>query len=89
MIRELLSEAYCSQRPGRLAERLAFAVSRVLVAYISTSDNQIFLDLAMDWRVLAFTTALAVLTTVALGWLRRCAPLGPSLLCCCSPEAGE
>ncbi len=46
---------------------LAFAVSRVLVAFISTPDSQIFLDLDMDWRVLAFTTALAVLTTVLFG----------------------
>jgi len=46
---------------------LAFATSRLLVAFISTSDNQIFLDLGMDWRVLAFTTSLAVLTTILFG----------------------
>src|SRR5208282_1516459 len=46
---------------------LAFAVSHLLVAFISTSDNHIFLDLGTDWRVLGFTTALAVLTTVSFG----------------------
>src|SRR5216683_2581512 len=46
---------------------LAFAVSRLLVAFISTPQSQIFLDLGMDWRVMAFTTGLAVLTTVSFG----------------------
>jgi predicted permease len=46
---------------------LAFAVSRMLVAFISTSQSQIFLNLGMDWRVLAFATALAALTTVFFG----------------------
>ena len=68
MIRELLSESILLAAAGAACGTfLAFAVSRVLVAYISTSDNQIFLDLAMDWRVLAFTTSLAVLTTVLFG----------------------
>jgi predicted permease len=39
----------------------------MLVAFISTPDSQIFLDLGMDWRVMAFTTGLAVLTTVFFG----------------------
>ena len=42
-------------------------MSRGLVAFISTPRNQILLDLGMDWRVLAFTTALAVLTTISFG----------------------
>jgi predicted permease len=46
---------------------LAFAISRMLVAFISTQQNPIFLDLEMDWRVLAFTTALAALTTISFG----------------------
>jgi len=39
----------------------------MLVAVISTEQNEIFLDLGMDWRVLAFTTGLAALTTVSFG----------------------
>ena len=46
---------------------MAFAISRMLVAFISTQQNQVSLDLGMDWRVLAFTTALAALTTVSFG----------------------
>jgi putative ABC transport system permease protein len=68
MIRDLLSESVLLALAGAACGLfLAFAVSRLLVAFISTSDNQIFLDLGMDWRVLAFTTALAVLTTILFG----------------------
>src|SRR6266436_4058478 len=68
MIRELLSESLLLSIAGAICGLfLAFAVSRMLVAFISTPDSQIFLDLGMDWRVMAFTTALAVLTTVFFG----------------------
>jgi putative ABC transport system permease protein len=68
MIRELLSESLLLALAGSISGLfLAFVVSRTLVAFISTQQNQIFLDLGMDWRVLAFTTALAVLTTVSFG----------------------
>jgi predicted permease len=68
MIRELLSESAILATAGAVCGVfLAFSLSRVLVAFISTADNQIFLDLGMDWRVLAFTTALAALTTILFG----------------------
>src|SRR5277367_1005617 len=68
MIRELLSESLLLAVGGAVCGLfLAFAVSRLLVTFISTADNQIFLDLGMDWRVLAFTTTLAVLTTISFG----------------------
>jgi len=68
MIRELLSESLLLATAGTICGLfLAFAISRMLVAFISTQQNQIFLDLGMDWRVLAFTTALAFLTTVSFG----------------------
>ena len=68
MVRELLSESILLAGAGSLCGLfLAFAISRMLVASISSSDSQIFLDLGMDWRVLSFTTALAVLTTVLFG----------------------
>jgi putative ABC transport system permease protein len=68
MIRELLSESLLLALAGSICGLfLAFAVSHMLVAFISTQQNQIFLDLGTDWRVLAFTTALAVLTTVSFG----------------------
>ena len=68
MIRELLSESLLLAAAGSICGLfLALAISRMLVAFISTQQNQIFLDLGMDWRVLAFTTALAALTTVSFG----------------------
>jgi len=68
MVRELLSESLLIALGGSICGLfLAFAISRMLVAFISTQQNQIFLDLGMDWRVLAFTTALAALTTVCFG----------------------
>jgi len=68
MIRELLSESFLLATAGTICGLfLAFAISRMLVAFISAQQNQIFLDLGMDWRVLAFTTGLAFLTTVSFG----------------------
>jgi putative ABC transport system permease protein len=68
MIRELLSESILLAAGGSICGLfLAYAISRMLVAFISTADSQIFLDLGMDWRVLGFATALAVLTTILFG----------------------
>src|SRR5207245_1921063 len=68
MIRDLLSESLLLAVAGTVCGLfLAFAISRMLVAFISTPQSQILLDLGMDWRLLAFTTALAVLTTVSFG----------------------
>jgi putative ABC transport system permease protein len=68
MVRELLSESLLLAAAGSVCGLfLAFAISRMLVAFISTQQNQVSLDLGMDWRVVAFTTALAALTTVSFG----------------------
>lgn len=68
IIRELLSESLLLSIAGAICGLfLAFAVSRMLVAFISTPDSQIFLDLGMDWRLMGFTTGLAALTTVFFG----------------------
>jgi predicted permease len=41
--------------------------SRALVAQLSTSTRRIVLDLSLDWRVLAFTAATMVATTILFG----------------------
>ena len=46
---------------------LASALSRSLVAFISTPNNPVFLDMPTDWRTLAFAAGLAVLTTILFG----------------------
>jgi putative ABC transport system permease protein len=43
--------------------------SRLLVRYISTDHNKLFLDLALDARVLAFTAGVAILTGLLFGVL--------------------
>ena len=68
MVRELLSESLLLAAAGSICGLfLAFAISRMLVAFISTQQNPVFLELAMDWRILAFTTGLAALTTINFG----------------------
>ena len=39
----------------------------MLVAFLSTSQNQIFVELAPDWRVLGFAAGLAILTCILFG----------------------
>lgn len=41
--------------------------SRALVAQLSTWNRRAFLDLSVDWRVLAFTAAIALATAVIFG----------------------
>ncbi|HKV62549.1 MAG TPA: ABC transporter permease [Candidatus Acidoferrum sp.] len=68
MIRELLAESFLLAVAGCAAGLfVAYAASHLLVAMISTAQNDVFLDLGMDWRILAFTAALAVLTTISFG----------------------
>jgi predicted permease len=46
---------------------LAGALSRFLVNLVSTPEDPLFVALAMDWRILAFTAGLATLTCVLFG----------------------
>lgn len=46
---------------------LAQLGTRLIVAQLSTQTNPVFLDLAPDWRVLGFTTAVTVLTALVFG----------------------
>jgi hypothetical protein len=43
--------------------------SSLLVRYISTGDNKVFLDLSLDWRILSFTAGAAVFTGILFGVL--------------------
>ena len=43
--------------------------SRLLVAQLSSTANRVYLDLSLDWRVLAFAATAAVVTTVLFGVL--------------------
>ncbi len=43
--------------------------SRLLVGQLSTALNRVYLDLSVDWRVLAFTAGVGITTTVLFGVL--------------------
>jgi putative ABC transport system permease protein len=70
LIRQLLSESALLAIAGTVCGGLLAAVlSRFLVAFMSTPDNPIFLDMPTDWRVLGFAACLAILTTILFGLL--------------------
>ena len=66
--RQLLTESLLLSSLGAaLGLALAFWGSRLLVSQLSTTTNNVFLDLAIDWRVLGFTASSAVATAVLFG----------------------
>jgi len=68
LVRLLLIEALVLAGIGA-AVGLVFATwaSPMLVAQLSTSVTRVALDLSLDWRVLAFTAAIAAATAVLFG----------------------
>ena len=68
LMRQLLTEslllAACGAGIGAL---LAQYLSEVLVSLISTERNPLFVNLDVDWRVLAFSAGAAVLTCALFG----------------------
>jgi predicted permease len=68
LIRQLLAECLLLSILGAaLGALLARSLSQLLVASISTQRDPLFVDLGTDWRVLGFTTGLAVLTCILFG----------------------
>ena len=68
LARQLLAESLVLALLGSAAG-LLFArwASRVVVASLSTPDTRVSLDMPLDWRILAATAALAVLTAIVFG----------------------
>src|SRR5262249_9737530 len=55
LVRQLLVESLVLALAGAgLGALLAQTLSRFLVSFLSASDDVVFLDLALDWRVLGF-----------------------------------
>jgi predicted permease len=70
LIRQLLTECVLLSTAGALAGILfARWGTSLLVRFISTARNTVFLDLSFDSRVLGFTVAIAVFTSVLFGLL--------------------
>jgi predicted permease len=68
LVRQLLVESLLLAMVGAAAgAALAQALSRGLVAGIGTTGDPVFLSLAMDWRVMAFTVAIAAGTCLLFG----------------------
>ncbi len=70
LIRQLLTECLILSSAGAL---LGFLFARwgaaLLVRYLSTTGNNVFLDLSIDARILAFTIAIALFTGILFGVL--------------------
>lgn len=74
MARQLLAEHVVLAVVGGVAGvGVALAGSRIIVAQIATSSNRLFLDIGLDWRMLGFTAAVALLTTLLFG-------VGPAMM---------
>ena len=68
LVRQLLAESLLISVAGAaLGLFVAGMLSKFLVSYLSTSASTLFLDLRLDWRVLAFTICVAGLTMVLFG----------------------
>jgi putative ABC transport system permease protein len=68
LVAQMLSESALLAVVGTVCGGLLAAVlSRFLIAFISTPNNPIFLDMRTDWRVLGFAAGLAILTTILSG----------------------
>jgi predicted permease len=68
LVRQLLVESLLLGTLGAVAgTALAQTLSRLLVAFLSTNNDPVFLELTPDWRVLGFAAGLAVLTCVLFG----------------------
>jgi putative ABC transport system permease protein len=70
LIRQLLTEAIILSSAGALLGILfARWGTALLVGYLSTARDRVFLDLSLDGRVLGFTLSLAALTGILFGLL--------------------
>jgi putative ABC transport system permease protein len=68
LVLQLLSESMLLAVLGAaLGVGLAALLSRALVAFLTTEQNRMFVGLGMDWRVLGFTAATAILTCLLFG----------------------
>ena len=68
LVRQMLSESLVIAALGTAAGVLVASwLSRTLVTFLSSDGNQLFVDLALDWRVFAFTAGLAVSACLLFG----------------------
>jgi len=68
IVRQLLAESLLIAAIGSAAGAvLAVWLSRFLVTFLASANNRVFVAIAVDWRVFAFTAGLAVVTCLVFG----------------------
>jgi len=68
LARQLLAENVVLSTIGAAAGVLvAMWGSQLIVSQIATTQNRLFLDIGVDWRMLGFTAAIAITTTLIFG----------------------
>ena len=68
LVRQLLAESMLLALFGAtFGAVLAGLLSRGLIAFLTTEGNRMFVGLGIDWRVLGFTAAMAILTCLLFG----------------------
>jgi predicted permease len=68
LLRQLLTESLALSLTGAaLGILFAHWGARLLVRFLSSTRNQVFLDLTLDYRVLGFTAGVAILTGLLFG----------------------
>ncbi len=70
LLRQLLTESLLLASLGAsFGVALAGAASRWLVSFLVTADDPVALDTGLDWRVLSFSLAVALITSMLFGLL--------------------
>ena len=68
IVRQLMAESLLLAAVGAVAGELtARLLSQSLIAFMSTSSSRLVFDLGTDWRVLGFTSGLAVVACLLFG----------------------
>jgi predicted permease len=70
LVVQLMTESVLLAVSGAvLGTWLAHALSRALVAFLGGPEQSVYLPLAVDWRVLGFTSTLAIATCLLFGFV--------------------
>src|SRR5690606_37536721 len=68
LVRQLMAESLIIAVAGAaVGAWIASNLSGLLVSFLSNAQNPLVLDLSINWRVLGFTTGLAVVTCLLFG----------------------
>ncbi|MCC6392048.1 MAG: ABC transporter permease [Bryobacterales bacterium] len=79
LVRQLLVESMLLALAAAIVgAAVAQLLSRGLLTFLTTANNQLFVNLSLDWRVLGFTAALALLTCMLFGLMPALRATGDS-----------